>query len=103
VQPQNTNQCGQKDSTHWVNPPAQLTATNGGQDTKAVDEKVVAVILPQNANLGDLIPQSPAVQEQGKFCGKGNRNRNDRGKMERLRLFLGANGQFTDRERNENE
>lgn len=41
----------------------QLTAANTGQKTKAVDEQVIPVVLPQNANLAVLIPERPAVHE----------------------------------------
>ena len=63
VQPEYADQDGKDDGAHGINPPAQLTAANGRQDTESVDDQIIAVVLPQDADLGDLVAQREAVDE----------------------------------------
>ena len=49
VQPQASDETGQDDSAHWVDPPAELAAADRGEDTEAVDDEVVAVVFPKDA------------------------------------------------------
>ena len=103
VQPQNADKNRENNSTHRINPPAQLTATDGSENTESVNEQVIAVIFPEDANLRDLITESPAVKEESELCSESDGNGNDRGKMERLSFLLGADSQFADRESNQDE
>ena len=103
VQPQSTDQHGQNDSTHRIDPPTQLTTTDGGQNTEPVNKQIVAVILPQDADLRDLVAQGPAVQEKDKFGGKGDGDGNDSREVERLGSFLGARYQFANGEGDDDE
>jgi len=51
------------DGTHRIDPPSNLASENASHQTKAVDKKVIPVILPENVNLTVLVPERPAVQE----------------------------------------
>lgn len=61
VQPQTGDQDGKDNRASRIDPPHELGAADGGEHTKAVDEKVVAVVFPQNSDLGVLVAQSPTV------------------------------------------
>ena len=50
-EPQERDQNGQDDGAHWIDPPAQLASQHARQETKAVDEEVIAMVFPQNSNL----------------------------------------------------
>ena len=69
--PQEDDEDREYHGAHGVDPPFQLAAADTGQDTEAVDEQVVSMVLPQDADLTVLVAQRPAVQEQAEFCGKG--------------------------------
>ena len=63
AQPQVRNEAGEHDSAHRVDPPAQAGAADRSEQTEAVDEKVVAMIFPQDADLRVYIPERPAIAE----------------------------------------
>ena len=46
VQPEGGDGDGEDDGAHWIDPPFEFAATDGGQETEAVDEEVVAVVFP---------------------------------------------------------
>lgn len=76
-QPEASDEDGEDNGTSRVKPPSQLGTADRGQNTKPVDEKIIAMILPQNADLGILVAQSPTVEEEGEFGAKGNADGND--------------------------
>lgn len=78
VQPETADQYRQDDRAHGIDPPVQLTATDGGKQTKAVDEQVVAVVLPQDTDLRDVVAQRPAVQKQNEFGAESDGDGDDR-------------------------
>ena len=67
VQPDTRDDDGQDSGTHGIDPPTQLGTADRRQNTEAIDEQVVAVILPQNVDLRVLILESPAVQEEAQL------------------------------------
>lgn len=69
--PQEDDEDRQHHSTHRVDPPLELRTTDTRQDTKAVDEEIVPVVLPQNADLAVLVTDRPAVQEQAELGREG--------------------------------
>ena len=81
-EPEVGDQDGEHDGAHGVNPPFQFAAAHGGEQTEAVDEEIVAVIFPEDADLRVDITEGPAVGEQGQFCSSGDGNRYHGGKME---------------------
>ena len=46
VQPEAGDEDGKNDGTHGIDPPLELASADGGHDTEAVDEEIVAVVLP---------------------------------------------------------
>jgi len=64
VEPDGGDDAGENNGSHRVNPPLELRSTNRGEDTEAIDEKIISVVLPENVNLGVFIFESPAVNEQ---------------------------------------
>ncbi|GAB1200234.1 hypothetical protein APSETT444_009604 [Aspergillus pseudonomiae] len=56
--------------------------TGSGGDTEPVNEKVVAVIFPEDADLGDLVAQREAVDKEGELGAEGDDNGDDGGQME---------------------
>ncbi|KAI6776171.1 hypothetical protein HG530_000116 [Fusarium avenaceum] len=91
----------EEDGTHGINPPNQLCTAGSCEDTKAVDEKIVTVILPENVDLTVLVLESPAVQEESKLCGKSTADGDNSRKM-KLLVPLGL-GQFLTSKGNDNE
>lgn len=103
IEPETADQDGENDSAHGINPPAQLTSTDRGQDTEPVNEEVIAVIFPEDADLGDLVAQGEAVDKEGELGAEGNDNSDDGGQMEIAGFRLGALDQFTDGEGDNDE
>lgn len=79
--PEVGDQDREDDSAHRVKPPFKLAAADGGEQTKAVDEKIVAVVFPEDADLRVDVAEGPAVAEQREFCESGNCNRYHRREM----------------------
>ena len=61
-QPNDIDECGEDDSPHRINPPSELRAAYGGENTEAVDKQIVAVVLLQDIDLAVLILECPAIQ-----------------------------------------
>ena len=66
-EPKVCDQAREHDSAHWIDPPLELTPTDRSEETKAVDKKVIAVILPEDAYLRIDVTQCPAVAEEREF------------------------------------
>lgn len=66
-QPQAHDEDGEQDGAHGINPPADFGAENGTCQTWTVDEEVIPVVFPENADLAVCIAESEAVQEQAEF------------------------------------
>ena len=64
AEPEDDDEQGQNDGAHGIDPPSELGSADAGEDAEAVDHEVVAVILPQDADLGVLVSERPAVEEQ---------------------------------------
>ncbi len=60
----------------------KFTPENAGQETEAIDEEVIAVVFPQNADLAVFISESPAVEEEAQFGGEGDSDGDDGREME---------------------
>ena len=103
VQPEYADQDGKDDGAHGINPPAQLTAANGRQDTESVDDQIIAVVLPQDADLGNLVAQREAVDEQSQLGREGNHDSDHGGKVEFARRRGRAHRQLAHRKRNQDE
>lgn len=67
VQPEAGDDEGEDDGAHGVDPPFEFAAADGGEQAEAVDEEVVAVVLPQDADLRVGVSQGPAVAEEEEF------------------------------------
>lgn len=95
-QPDGRDDDAQEDGTCRVEPPHQLGTADGRQETEAVDEQVVAVVLPENADLAVPVLDGPRVQKQRELCGERDAHGDDRGEVEglevavRFRQVLGA-------------
>lgn len=63
MEPDRCDDAGENNGSHGINPPLELRPTNRGEDTKAIDEKIISVVLPENVNLGVFVFESPAVKE----------------------------------------
>lgn len=50
-QPEGGDEAGEDDGAHGVDPPVEMTARERGEDTDAVDEHIVAVVFPEDADL----------------------------------------------------
>lgn len=79
ARPEEGDDGGEDDGAHWVDPPLQFAAEDAGHETEAVNEEVVPMVFPENADLGVLVPQGPAVEEEAEFRGESYRNRDDGG------------------------
>ena len=75
AQPDGRDQAGEDDSAHGVDPPLELGTAHRGEDTEAVDQQVVAVVLPEDVDLGVLVLQRPAIAEEAELGGEGPRPR----------------------------
>ena len=79
--PEENNQDGENHGAHGIDPPFEFGTTNAGEHTEAIDEEIVAVVLPQDTDLTVLVAQRPAVQEKTEFRSKGNGDGDDRGEV----------------------
>jgi len=82
AQPEEGDEHAEDDGAHGVEPPAQLTAADGGEDTEAVDGEVVAVVLPEDLHLRVLVADAVAVEEKAELGGEGDADGDDGGEME---------------------
>ncbi|KAI3479962.1 hypothetical protein L1887_57949 [Cichorium endivia] len=80
--------------TRRVDPPGNRRTRRGGEDTKAVDEQVVAVVLIEHLDLRRVLAQSIAVDRQDRLGDKGDADGNERGDEELLVAI--ARGEFLD-------
>lgn len=103
MQPEDADKHRKDNSAHGVDPPAQFTAADGGEDTEAVDEEVVAVVFPEDSDLGDLVAEGPAIQEEGEFRAEGDDDGDDRREEEGARRGVGTLDQVADGEGDEDE
>ena len=63
AEPEESDEAGEDDGTHGINPPPEFATQHAGHEAEAVDDEVVAVILPQDANLTVLVTECPAVEK----------------------------------------
>ena len=103
VQPECGDEHGEDDGAHRVDPPGQLAPTDGREDTKAVDEQIVAVVLPKDPDLGVLIPQRPTVEEEAQLRDESNGHGNDGRQPEALSFVHGLRVELHRRHDDENE
>lgn len=73
-QPEPDDERGQQQRGHGVDPPAHFGAEHGAGQTGPVDEQVVAVVLPQDADLAVRVAQRVAVEEEAEFGCEGDAN-----------------------------
>jgi len=73
-EPEANNKSGQDQSGHWIDPPANFRAQNSASQTRTVDEEIVPVVFPENANLTVGVAESVAVQEEAELCCESDRN-----------------------------
>jgi hypothetical protein len=66
-QPQADDENGQQDGAHGINPPADFGAEDCECQSGAVDEEVVPVVFPENANLAVRVAEGKAVEEEAEF------------------------------------
>lgn len=78
AQPDGRDDQRDDDGAHGVDPPRELGTAHRGQDTEAVDEQVVAVVLPEDEDLRILVLEHPRVQEERELGEKGTADSNDR-------------------------
>ncbi|OSS48738.1 hypothetical protein B5807_06873 [Epicoccum nigrum] len=95
--PQEDDEDGEQHGAHGVDPPLELCAADAGENAEAVDEEVVAVVLPQDAHLAVLVAQRPAVQEEAELCGEGDGHGQHRGEVEVVGLGARVLGHAADR------
>ena len=57
----------QNQSGHRIDPPAKFSAENSTSQTGSVDEEIVAVVFPEDADLAVCVAESVAVQEEAEF------------------------------------
>jgi hypothetical protein len=62
--PRNDDTRGDQDAANGVQPPLQSAATSRHEDTEAVDEDVIAVILPQDMYLARLGAKGMTIQKE---------------------------------------
>ncbi len=86
AQPQAGDEAGEKDGADGVDPPIEEGAAEGGEETKGIDDDVVAVVLPENADLRVGVPQAPAVEKEDGFHYAGYSDCNRGGKVKFLEL-----------------
>ena len=53
--PQERDKDREDDGAHRIDPPVDMAAQYAGHQAEAVDEEVVAVVFPENADLGVLV------------------------------------------------
>lgn len=63
AKPQERDQHRKDNCAHWIDPPPDLGAKDRGHETNAVDEEIVAVVFPQDANLAVRVAQRPTIAE----------------------------------------
>lgn len=56
AQPETGNQDGEEDGADGVDPPIDKGAAEGGEEAEGVDDDVVAVVFPEDADLGVGVP-----------------------------------------------
>lgn len=86
AQPQAGDEAGEEDGADGVDPPIDERTTEGGQEAEGVDDDVVAVVFPENADLRVGVPQAPAVEEENGFHYAGYSDCDRGGKVELLEL-----------------
>lgn len=101
AQPDARDEHRQDDGAHGVDPPRQLGPADRRQDTEAVDEQVVAVVLPQNVHLAVLVLDAPAVEEEGELGQEGNGHGDDGRQVEAVKLVVVRLGELLRREGDE--
>lgn len=90
VGPDADDEEGQDDGAQRIDPPGEFGAADRRQDTEAVDQEIVAVVLPQDVDLAVLVLDAPAIQEQDELGAEGNSNRNDGWQVEAVGGRVGA-------------
>jgi len=73
-EPQANNKGRQDQGCHWVDPPADFRAENSASQTRTIDEEIVPVVFPENANLAVCVAESVAVEEEAELCCESDRN-----------------------------
>ena len=79
--PQGGDENRKNDGAQRVNVPFKFTPSDGRQQAKPIDKKIIAMIFPQDPDLRIYVAQCPAVRKQRQFSGECNSHRNDRRQM----------------------
>lgn len=77
-QPQADDERRQEHGCHGIDPPPDFRTEDSACETGSVDEEIVAVVFPENANLAVCVAQSIAIQKQAEFGREGNGDDNRR-------------------------
>lgn len=64
----------QNQSGHRIDPPANFGTENSASQTGSVDEEIVPVVFPEDADLAVCVAESVAVQEEAELCCESDRN-----------------------------
>jgi len=73
-EPQANNKGRQDQGGHWIDPPANFSTENSACQTRTVDEKIVPVIFPEDADLAVCVAESVAIEEEAEFCCESDRD-----------------------------
>ena len=73
-EPETNDKGGQDQGGHRIDPPANFGAENSASQTRTVDEKIVPVVFPENADLAVCVAEGVAVQEEAELCCESNGN-----------------------------
>lgn len=73
-EPETNDKGGQDQGGHRIDPPAHFGAENSASQTRTVDEKVIPVVFPEDANLAVCVAEGVAVQEEAELCCESNGN-----------------------------
>jgi hypothetical protein len=90
AEPEEGDEDGKDDGTHGIDPPCYSRAKNTGHQTEAIDEEIVAMVFPEDADLAVLVAKRKAVDEQSQFRAESDANGDDGGVVEaHVVVFLG--------------
>ena len=82
MEPEGGDEAGEGEGAGGVDPPAQFGAQDAGEDAEAVDEEVVAVVEPEDADLRVVVAEGEAVEEEEEFGGEGDGDGDGGGEVE---------------------
>ena len=102
-EPEESDQARQDDGAHGIDPPAELAAADRGEDTEAVDEEIVPVVFPEDADLAVLVPQGPCVEEEAELRAEGDADGDHGGEVEVRRIFRAPSGEISNGEGDQDE